>query len=343
MEQYERFIDYLKKYLIDYNISNVDFSNRIGITPKHFGQILTKDVELSNSIIDNISLVINIDGSEIYKKEFEYKFKKMIDDDLNSMDLNIKDFFKQINLEYLNNNNWINFKDKKNDIECIKDILKFLRIKSISYINNIDKNISIESKISDSYMIFLWLEKCYKNFLTQKISSYDKEYIDRLVSYIKQKAFNNEFNKEDLISKFNENGIGLVFEDRIPKSNIKAAFKVHKDMPVIYISNNHSTICDIYYSILYTLAHCRSDFNKAKSMHLILHSNLLPDLKAEFKANQFMINNNYYNKIIKDNNYQIEKEVKYPKSYISYRMVKDRIIPLNSKEYIDNNVFFQES
>lgn len=338
MEDYKRFVDYLRDYLVENNISNVDFSNRIGITPKHFGQILSKEVELSNTIIDSIAIVMNIDIEAIYRKEFDYKFSKSIEEYLSEKGLSKKEFLKDVNFEYLKSNEWINFKDEKDELECIKDILKFLRIKSLSHIDNIDLNISNELRIDDKLLIYLWLEKCYKDTLKQDIVKYDKEYVDVLISYVKQKGFNNELDKEEMISKFNSNGIGLVFENRVSNSNIKASFKVHKDTPVIYISNNHSTICDVYYSVLYMLSHCRSDFNKAKSMHLILHDNIIPNLKSEFKANHFMINNNYYNKIIKDDNYDIEKEVKYPKSFVSYRMLKDRIITLNSKEYIKNNV-----
>ena len=55
-----RFVDYLKDYLEFNNISNKDFANRIGITPKHLIDILSNKCELSSSIIDSISIVTNI-------------------------------------------------------------------------------------------------------------------------------------------------------------------------------------------------------------------------------------------------------------------------------------------
>ena len=74
-----RFVDYLKDYLEYNNISNKDFANRIGITPKHLIDILSNKCELSSSIIDSISLVTNIPSDYIYKMELNYKLEEDID------------------------------------------------------------------------------------------------------------------------------------------------------------------------------------------------------------------------------------------------------------------------
>ena len=47
-----RFADYLKDYLEFNNITNKDFANRIGISPKHLIDILSGNIELSSSIYD---------------------------------------------------------------------------------------------------------------------------------------------------------------------------------------------------------------------------------------------------------------------------------------------------
>ena len=52
-------------------------------------------------------------------------------------------------------------------------------------------------------------------------------------------------------------------------SKIRGAFKVHKNMPSIYITYKHKRIADIYFTLLHELAHCKSDFNKAKATSFI--------------------------------------------------------------------------
>ena len=64
-----RFANYLKDYLEFNNITNKDFANRIGITPKHLIDILSGKRDLSSQIIDSISIVTNIPAEYIYKKE----------------------------------------------------------------------------------------------------------------------------------------------------------------------------------------------------------------------------------------------------------------------------------
>ena len=85
-----------------------------------------------------------------------------------------------------------------------------------------------------------------------------------MVEYIKESAKKGIFNKEKLIEKFNENGIYLVVQEDLPKSKIRGAFKVNKDSPAIYLTLKHKRIADIYFALLHELAHCKSDFNKAK-------------------------------------------------------------------------------
>ncbi len=48
------------------NITNKDFANRIGITPKHLIDILSGERDISSSIVEKISLVTDIPADYIY-------------------------------------------------------------------------------------------------------------------------------------------------------------------------------------------------------------------------------------------------------------------------------------
>ena len=71
-------------------------------------------------------------------------------------------------------------------------------------------------------------------------------------------------NKE-LIKVFNDNGIFLAIEKDLTGSKIRGAFKVLNIKPAIYITKKHKRYADIYFALLHELAHCKSDFNRAKS------------------------------------------------------------------------------
>ena len=96
-----RFVDYLKDYLDINNITNKDFANRIGITPKHLIDILSGECELSNSIIESISIVTDIPTDYIYRLELNYKFEEEIEQYLKSKNLTSTQYLNRFKYKYL--------------------------------------------------------------------------------------------------------------------------------------------------------------------------------------------------------------------------------------------------
>lgn len=340
-----RFADYLKDYLDFNNITNKDFANRIGISQKHLIDILSGDLELSSSIIDSISIVTNIPSDYIHRLELNYKFEETITKYLKSENITETKFLNKFNYKYLIDNLWINFVDVNDKMEIIKDILKFLRVKSPEKVYEIDQKIFFKSKNDKPELLLLWLEKCYRETLNQNISEYKSENIDILVDYIRDMAFSNKFKESELVEKFNENGIALVIQEDIPGSKIRGAFKVHKDVPSIYITYKHKRIADIYFALLHELAHCKSDFNKAKSTNLVsfYEKNDIEELHADEQAYNWMVDEKYYNSIKSNINYDISTDNNYPKSFIVYRLAKDKKISYSSNEYQKYNILLENN
>lgn len=329
-----RFVDYLKDYLEFNNISNKDFANRIGITPKHLIDILSNKCELSSSIIDSISIVTNIPSDYIYKTELNYKLEEDIDKYLKDNKLTETKYLNKFSYKYLINNRWIDFIDVNDKKEIIKDILKFLRVKNPEKVYQIDEKIFYKSKNDKPELLLLWLEKCYKETLKQKVNKYNKDNIELLVNYIRDLAKKNKFDEKLLIKEFNDKGIALVIQEDIPGSKIRGAFKVHKDMPAIYITYKHNRIADIYFALLHELAHCKRDFNKAKGTNLIsLDDDSDTEVIADNQAYEWMVDNKYYNSILSNPVYNIKQEKKYPKSFVLYRLAKDNKIEYSSDDY----------
>lgn len=329
-----KFADYLKDYLEFNNITNKDFANRIGITPKHLIDILNGKCELTSQIIDAISIVTNIPSDYIYRIELNYKFETTIEEYLKKENLTISQYLNKFSYQYLIKNNWINFIDENNKMELVKDILKFLRVKGPEKVYQIDEKIYFKSKNDKPELLLLWLEKCYKETLKQKVEKYKKDNIDVLVNFIKTLALKDIFDEEMLIKEFNKNGIALVIQEDIPGSKIRGAFKVHKNVPAIYITYKHNRIADIYFALLHELAHCKKDFNQAKSTNLVSFDDKCEvEETADRQAYEWLVDNKYYKKISNANDYNIEKENKYPKSFIVYRLAKDEKIEYSSSIY----------
>lgn len=328
----------LKEYLEFYNISNNDFSERINTTSKNLIDIIKGDVELSQNMIYNISFITEIPVSYIENVESNYKLDNTINNYLEKNNLTIRQFINKFNYKELSKEYNLKYTDERNDIWIAKDIMKYLRITNPEILYKQDNSIFYKSKNDKPELLSLWLERCYKVVLEQKVNKYSKDNIEKLVEYIRDCANKNIFNKSDLINKFNEYGIFLAIENDLKGSKIRGAFKVLNDKPAIYITKKHKRYADIYFALLHELAHCKSDFNRAKSGSIVTvegENKEDYELKADKTALNWMVNDEEY-KLIK-NRYNDINNLNVIKSFYVYRLAKDKIIEYSSNIYQENN------
>ena len=101
---------------------------------------------------------------------------------------------------------------------------------------------------------------------------------------------------------FNKNGIMLAIEPDLNGSKIRGAFRVLNDKPAIYITTKYKRIADVYFALLHELAHCKSDFNRAKNGSIISYMDDKEvddyELKADKTALNWMVNNDDFEEII---------------------------------------------
>ena len=329
----KRFKDELIKYLEQNNITNKEFANRIDITPKHLIDILAGTRDLSSQIIENISMVTDFSIEYIYSIEEKYKFEESVQTYLKKENLTLEKCLNKFNYKYLIKENFINFSNTLDKIQILKDILKYLRVPTLDKLYQID-NINKE-KIE---LTLLWLENCYKESLKQNIKKYKKENIKNLVKYISMCAKEGIFNKEELIQKFNDNGIYLVIKDDIFDLEISGAFKVNRGVPSIYLTLKDNQIADIYFKILYQLANIKTNLNKAQAMTLITYDNSGYEKNIENQVYDWMVDDEYYMNVCSRKYYDIENEKKYPKAFVVNRLAHNKIISYGSKEYKKYNI-----
>lgn len=328
-----RFAEILKDYLSEHNISNREFSARIGITPKHLIDILSGDAELSTSVIQSISIVTSIPVEYILKIEENYRMECEIEQFLSKNNITLTQYLNKFSYRELIKNNWIKFIHIDNKMTSMMDILKYLRVSSPERLYKLDKNILYKSKNDKPEMLMVWLERCFRLASNQKVGKYNKENVDNLVKFIIDNAKKGKFNEENLIKKFNENGIQLVIQSDLPGSKIRGAFKVNKDTPSIYLTHKYKRIADVYFALLHELAHCKSDFNKAKATSLVSYDDKSCEDKADKQALNWMVDEDYYKRIVLNYNYNINKEKDYPRSFILYRLALDKHIDFSNEYY----------
>lgn len=333
-----KFGSQLGKFLEYKNISNKEFAERINTTQKNLIDIIKGNIELSQNMIYNISFVTDIPVTYIENVERSFKMDKVIDEFLNKYNLTIKEFIKRFNYKEFSHEYDFKFTDEGDDYYIAKDIMRYLRITNPETLYKESNTIFYKSKNDKPELLSLWLERCYRIVSLQSVNSYKKENINVLVEYIRECAKNNIFDKDDLISEFNENGIFLAIENDLKGSKIRGAFKVLNDKPAIYITKKHKRYADIYFALLHELAHCKSDFNRAKSGSIVSIDDASSEeyeINADKTAYNWMLDNDLYNEL--KYRYHDINNLDIVKSFFVYRLATDGIISYSSSMYQDNN------
>jgi len=323
------------------NISINDYADRIGTTSKNLIDIIDGRVSLSFNMICNISFISDIPVSYITNTEENFKLDNNIDKYLKENSLTIRQYINKYNYKELESLYGLVYNNEQNDYSIARSILKYLRIIDPKTITKEDNYIFYKSRNDKPELLALWLERCYRIVQKQKINEYNKDNIVLLVEYIRNQAKNNIFNKEKLIKEFNNKGIFLAIEPDLKGSKIRGAFRVLNSKPAIYITTKHKRIADIYFALLHELAHCKSDYNRAKKGSLVSYMNENEysdiELKADNNALNWMVPNKEYKSIIDNNNYQYEIM-----SFLVYRLALDKRINYNSSIYQKNNVIIDD-
>ena len=325
----------LGEFLEFKNISIKEFADRINTTSKNLIDIIKGNVELSQNMIYNISFITGIPVSYIENTEQNYKMDKVIKNYLDENHLSIRNYINRFSYKELANEYQVKYSDSRNDYAIAKDILKYLRITNPNSLTKENNVIFYKSKNDKPELLALWLERCNRIIENQEVEKYTKENINKLVEFIKMEASNNSFDENKLIMEFNKNGIFLAIQDDLKGTKVRGAFKVLNDKPAIYITRKHKRYADIYFALLHELAHCKSDFNRAKSGSIIT---MLDDketedyeIKADMQALDWMISNKTYDKI--KNNYKNIEELDVVKSFFVYRLARDKIIKYSDSLY----------
>ena len=329
----------LGEFLEFSNISVKEFAERINTTSKNLIDIIKGNIELSQNMIYNISFVTDIPVDYIENVESNFKLDKTILKYITDNNITIKEFIDKFNYKEFSKKYKYNFTDDRNYYSIAKGILKYLRITNPESLYKKENSILYKSKNDKPELLSLWLERCYKVVSTQQIVEYNKNNIEVLVEYIKMQAKRNVFDEKSLIKTFNENGVYLAIEEDLSGSKIRGAFKVLNNKPAIYITKKHKRYADVYFALLHELAHCKSDFNRAKngSIVSIKDEKSIEDyeMRADKTAFNWMVSDKEYEVLKKD--YSKVEQFDVVKSFLVYRIAKDGIIKYSSSIYQNNN------
>ncbi len=331
------FGSYLKDYLINNNISQSEFANRLNITQKHMNEMLNEKTDITLDMVASISrltnipidFIVNSENRKIITKELisKYKDKEKINKILK------RDFY----MDELLKLNWINFKDISDPIQNYMDLLEFLNVRNFEALDRIKEKTLIDSNKKNINKLILWIARCDEISKKQNVKEYIPINFLFLMEDLKKEAYKKEMNLVNIQHLLNNYGIYFVTEKMLSKIDVRGCFKVKGKNPAIYITQNYKAKDSLFFEIFHELGHCKSDYNEAKSK-VIVEGNDLQESRADNFALNAMIDEklwdeNFEKLISEKDMLEFSKKNKIPPSFIVGRLAKIGKIKYNSKYY----------
>lgn len=331
---------YLKDYLDYSNISQSEFAIKMGITQKHMNELLNGKTNITLEIAGNIERLTGINSSFIINIENSRKIKEKILEQYTNLDNIKKEIITKYCANELKKNGWVNFKDETDILQMCIDILDFLKIKDFQVISKLEEQVLFKKSGNDFNKIALWIARCEEIVKEQEVNEYNSCNILFLAKDLKEYAYNNKTNLEEIKKLFNTYGIYFASEKAITGTKVRGCFKVRGKHPAIYITDNYAGKDSLFFEIFHELGHCKSDYNEGKNK-VIIDGNDEKERRADNFALEMMIENSIWNEILKCNFNEekirkISSQNKIPMSFIVGRLAKTNNISYTSKLYRDN-------
>lgn len=328
---------YLKDYLEFHNISQSEFALRMGITQKHINELLNGKANITLEMAANIERLTGIDSSFIINVENTKKLKEGILDQYGD----IKNVKKVLSEEYCINElkkiSWVNFRDETDSLQMCIDILDFLKIKDFSVLSKLEEQVLFKKTGNNFNKLALWIAHCDEVVKEQVVSDYNSYNLLFLVKDLKDYAYSNGINVEEIMKILNSYGIYFAVEKAITGTKVRGCFKVKGKKPAIYITDNYAGKDSFFFELFHELGHCKSDYNEGKSK-VIIDGSEEKEKKADDFALKMMIDDDVWKQILEANLNEksikeISKKNKIPMSFIVGRLAKNKNISYTNKLY----------
>ena len=327
---------FLRRYMEYYNISGVDFSESLGITPKHLSEIINKNIDISDELVLAISLVTDFDVSYILKLENNKKMVRYLNERFKTED-NLKEYLNSFYIKELEKEKWIVLTHREDVYNNAIDLLKFLKVRNFDIIERKKENTLFKKNTdSNTNKVLLWLSRCENLTKNQEVAEFKMSNIEDILTFLKEER-NKKLDIDKLVKYFNSKGLYLVIEKALKGTKVRGASKVKRNKPAIYLTTLYQDKSSFYYALYHELGHIKKHYSMAKNKYLIDGEERLEEEADKFAFNE-MISCDLWKIITESNDLEnksldISKEYNIPMCFIVRSLAKEGYIKYNSSFY----------
>jgi HTH-type transcriptional regulator / antitoxin HigA len=250
----------IKEYLEELGMSQKECAMRLGISEKHFSNILNGKNRLTEDIAIKFEKIFhNVPAS--YWLNYESKYREYLKrEEINNTDFNVKE------LEELDKRFKFSSVFAGLDWDLKKqanEMLKLLRISNFNQFNDVYSNLNVDfmEDGGEKESIAIWLNLAREEVEIQNrdLSNkrYDRTDLIKSLDKFKKIALNNDYiNSLQSVRKLlNRLGIYLVFCDAVVNSKVRGALTTYKKNPAIYLSGRFKTHDHVWFALMHEIGH----------------------------------------------------------------------------------------
>jgi len=297
---------YIKEYIDEIGLTQEDFANRLGTTPKNISYIIRGEQSISIDIANKLSRMI---GTSVkYWLNLQNEYDTLLFEINNLQEINEeREVFKTLKYSYFRDNFNLPDVPKKID-EQIKYVREFLNVSSLTvfkkkdmYVNfrKADLNQTEINTIKANIMVQIAANMSMKEV---DIPKYDKKSFLKAIDYaLTLTKKHNEF--YGLIKKeFYKCGVDLYILPNIPGSKINGASKKIGDHIMLMVNDRNNNSDSFWFTLFHEIGHIiNGDFGISFEKE---------DGEEENKANKFaeekLIPSKDYSEFIRKKDFSLE-------------------------------------
>lgn len=330
---------YIKEYIDELGLTQEDFANRLGTTPKNISYIVRGGQSISVDIANKLSRLIGTSVQYWLNLQTEYDSLIVRFNREKELDAE-KEVFKYIKYSYFRDNFGLPDIPQKID-EQIKNVREFLHVSSLTVFKNRDMYVNFRrpaleqseaSMIRANIMVQIAINL---SLIKKDFPKYDKNKFLQSVDYaLSLTKKHNEF--YGLIKKaFKESGVDLLVLPNMPGSKINGATKKLGDYIMLMVNDRNNNSDSFWFTLFHEIGHI---INRDFGISFEKESGAVEE-KANLYAENSLIPQVEYTRFVEANDFSIVKIKEFANSIdrdpsiVLGRLQKDGFIRYDDWKY----------
>lgn len=341
----------IKEYLDEIGMNQKECAKRLGISEKHFSNLLNGKSRLTEEVAIKLESIIH-EVPASYWLNYESKYREHLKREeiysLTYSDEQLSNLSKRFKFNTIFNGLDWDLSKQANEM------LKILRISSFEQFDAVYSDLSVDFMEDGGEVeaIAIWLNLAREEVELQNKDLSDKKFtkqklIDSLDKF-KLIALNDDYESSLKSARklLNRLGIYLVFYDALENSKVRGALTTYKSNPAIYLTGRFKTHDHVWFALMHEIGHLIKHYKPNEPIvtlenELELKSNIdKKEEEANEFARDFFINKKDYIEFVKKGEfnessiYDFAKEQGVLSGIVVARLQHDGYISFDKMNYL---------